>query len=106
MIYDKFRKKYKEVFKENRKELENPNYLDVVTMDSLSLDEINETIKDRKNILFKKYHESMLEIFAASEKGVIVRPTSGGLYKPATPTNDFIDDQPQDFNPFDDTGID
>jgi hypothetical protein len=106
MAYRDLRKKYKDFFKENNKELENPSSEDVLNMDLISLDEVNETIDDRKKILFRKYHDSILEIYRSSERGIIVRPTSGGLYKSRTPTSDFIDDQPQDFNPFDDVGID
>jgi len=47
-----------------------------------------------------------LKIYRSSERGVIVRPTSGGLSKPNTPTNDFIDDQIDIHNPFDDLGVD
>jgi len=75
-------------------------------MDSMSLEEVDETINDRKKTLFRKYYGSIIEIYRSSERGVIVRPTSGGLIKPNTPTNDFIDDQIDIHNPFDDLGID
>ena len=32
-----------------------------------------------------------MEIYTSSHNGVIVIPTSGGLYKSRTPTSDFID---------------
>lgn len=104
--YINLRKKYKDVFNENNKELENPSQKDVLSMDSLSLDEVKETIDDRKKSLFTKYYKSILEIYRSSENGNIIRPTSGGLYKSKTPTNDFIDDQVDVYNPFDDTGVD
>jgi hypothetical protein len=75
-------------------------------MDSMSLGEVDETIDDRKKTLFRKYSNSIFEIYRSSERGVIVRPTSGGLSKPNTPTNDFIDDQIDIHNPFDDLGVD
>lgn len=104
--YRGLRKKYRDIFKQNNEELENPNHEDVLINDSLSLDEINETIDDRKRILSRKYYQSIIEIFNSSERGVIVRPTSGGLYKSKTLTSDFIENLPQEYNPFDDMGID
>jgi hypothetical protein len=72
----------------------------------ISLDEINDTIDNRKKILIRKYHQSIIEIYESSNRGVIVTPTSGGLYKSRTPTNDFIDNQVQEYNPFQDLGED
>jgi len=100
------RKKYKFIFNENNSSLDNPSVDDVFTMDSMSLGEVDETIDDRKKTLFRKYYNSIFEIYRSSERGVIVRPTSGGLSKPNTPTNDFIDDQIDIHNPFDDLGVD
>lgn len=100
------RKKYKFIFNENNSALDKPSVNDVFTMDSMSLEEVDETINDRKKTLFRKYYGSIIEIYRSSERGVIVRPTSGGLIKPNTPTNDFIDDQIDIHNPFDDLGID
>jgi hypothetical protein len=48
----------------------------------------------------------MIEIYRSLRKGVIVTPTSGGLYNSRTPTNDFIDNQVQEYNPFVDINID
>lgn len=104
--YLDLRKKYKTVFQENNSELENPTVDDVLSMDSISLDEVDQTINDRKKTLFRKYYHSILEIYRSSNQGVIVTPTSGGLYKSKTPTNDFIDDQVDIYSPFDDTGVD
>lgn len=100
--YMDLRKKYKNQFKENNSQLENPTADDVINMDSISLDEINESMIDRKKILQTKYYQSIMEIYSSSFRGEIVRPTSGGLYKSKTPTSDFIDNQPELFNPFDD----
>jgi hypothetical protein len=102
LAYINLRKKYKTHFKENNQELENPSSEDVLTMDNISLEEIDEVIVDRKKILNRSYYQSMLEIFRSEKGGTIVRPTSGGLYRSNTPTSDFIDDLPQDFNPLDD----
>jgi hypothetical protein len=102
LAYINLRKKYKTHFKENNQELENPSSEDVLTMDNISLEEIDEVIVDRKKILNRSYYQSMLEIFRSERGGTIVRPTSGGLYRSKTPTSDFIDDLPQDFNPLDD----
>ena len=102
LAYINLRKKYKTHFKENNQELENPSSEDVLTMDNISLEEIDEVIVDRKMILNRSYYQSMLEIFRSEKGGTIVRPTSGGLYRSNTPTSDFIDDLPQDFNPLDD----
>ena len=102
MVLHKMWKKYRQDFKSNRKELENPIWSDVLTMDSLTLDELNETIQDKKNICFRQYYHAFWEIARASEDGVVVRPTSGGLYKSNTPTTDFVENQPQDYNPMDD----
>lgn len=104
--YLTLRKKYQVLFKENNSELENPSADDVISMDSISLNEVKETIDDSKQTLLTKYYNSILEIYRSSDNGVIVRPTSGGLYKSKTPTNDFIDDQTDFYNPFDDTGLD
>lgn len=104
--YLTLRKKYQVLFKENNSELENPSADDVISMDSISLNEVKETIDDSKKTLLTKYYNSILEIYRSSDNGVIVRPTSGGLYKSKTPTNDFIDDQTDFYNPFDDTGLD
>jgi len=100
------RKKYKAVFDENNKELENPSQKDILNMDSISLNEVEETINDRKKSLFRRYYTSILDIYRSSHNGKIVRPTSSGLDKPHTPTNDFIDNQVDVYNPFDDTGVD
>lgn len=100
------RKKYKDIFNENNKSLEDPSANDVFTMDSMSLEEVDEIIDDRKRNLFRKYYTSIIEVFRSSERGIIIRPTSGGLSKPNTPTNDFIDDQIDIHNPFDDLGVD
>jgi hypothetical protein len=100
------RKKYKFIFNENNRDLDKPSTDDVFTMDSMSLEEVDETVDDRKKTLFRKYCSSIFEIYRSSERGVIVRPTSGGLNKPNTPTNDFIDDQIDIYNPFDDLGVD
>jgi len=104
--YIDLRKKFKDIFKENNNELVNPSSEDVQNMDLMSLNEIDEIIEDRKGILSRRYFESISEIYSSSYRGLIVRPTSGGLYKSKTPTNDFIDNQPQEFNPFDDMGVD
>lgn len=71
-------------------------------MYSITLDETGETVKDRKNLLFNKYFSSISEIYSSSEKGEIVRPSSGGLIKTEAPTvipsstltSDFVDDLP------------
>lgn len=104
--YLDLRKKYKPVFDQNNCELENPSTEDVLSMDSISLDEVKETIQDRKKTLFNRYFHSISEIYRSSYLGTIVTPTSGGLSKSKTPTNDFIDDQVDVYNPFDDTGVD
>jgi hypothetical protein len=104
--YLALRKKYKPVFDENNKELENPTQKDILSMDSLSLDEVQETIDDRKKSLFKRYYTSIIDIYRSSYQGKLIRPTSSGLDKPLTPTNDFIDDQVDVYSPFDDTGVD
>ena len=104
--YLDLRKKYNSTFKENNAELDQPSVQDVLNMDALSLDEVKETIDDRKKKLFTKYYNSIIEIYRSSFRGEIVTPTSGGLGKPHTPTNDYIDDQVEVFNPFDDTGTD
>jgi len=57
-----------------------------------------------KKVLFNKYYRSILEIFTSSERSVIVRSTSGGLYNPNTPTNDYIDNLPEVYNPLNDLG--
>jgi hypothetical protein len=54
LAYTNIRKKYKTLFKEN-KELENPTYQDVLTMDLIYLDEINDIIDD-----IKKYLENII----------------------------------------------
>jgi hypothetical protein len=110
LAYINLRKKYKGHFKENNKELENPTSEDVLAMDNISLEEIDEVIVDRKKILNRSYFQSIIEIFRSERGGTIIRPTSGGLYKSktstgtitSTPTSDFIDDLPQDYNPSDD----
>lgn len=105
--YLDLKKKYKPAFDQNSSELENPSQEDILNMDSLSLDEVKETIDDRKKTLFSRYFRSIVEIYRSSAGGEIIRPTSGGLLKKTpTPTNDFIDDQVDVYNPFDDTGVD
>ena len=100
------RKKYKSLFKENNQELINPTSKDIQTMDLMSLDEVKEIITEEDRLLLQKYYHSVMEILLSSRNGVIVTPTSGGLYNSRTPTSDFIDDQVQEYNPFDDTNID
>jgi hypothetical protein len=102
LAYLNLRKKYKSHFKENSQELENPSSEDVLSMDNISLEEIEEVLVDRKRILNRAYYQSIVEIFRSARGGTIVRPTSGGLYRSKTPTSDFIDNLPQDFNPLDD----
>lgn len=113
--YLKVRKTYKEIFNTNNEELVYPSSKDVYTMDSVTLDEAEEMLDNSRKDLFTKYHRSIVEIFRSSKDGVIVRPTSGGLYRPpavgpsssTTPTNDFIDDHVESLhNPFDDLGVD
>lgn len=106
LAYLNLRKKYKTLFKENNQELEKPSSEDVLAMDNITLDEIDEIIIDRKKILNRAYYSAITEIFRSEVGGTIVRPTSGGLYRPktptSTPTSDFIDDLPQDYNPIED----
>jgi hypothetical protein len=104
--YLNIRKRYKYVIKQNTSELYNPTMEDVLVMDSLTIDEINETMVDRKETLFKRYYRSIQEIYSSSQNGIITSPTSGGLRKSETPTNDFIDDLPSAYNPMDDLGVD
>lgn len=106
LAYLVLRKKYKNIFRENNRQLENPTIEDVYIMDSLSLDEINDTVVDRKNSVFNKYFLAISEIFLTSKHGVLDKPISNGLYKSNTPTNDFIDNMPDLYNPMDDLGID
>ena len=101
LAYLNLRKKYT-LFKENNQELEKPSAEDVLAMDNVSLDEVDEIIIDRKKILNRAYYLSIIEIFRSEIGGTIVRPTSGGLYRSKTPTSDFIDDLPQDYNPIED----
>jgi hypothetical protein len=105
MAYLNLRKKYED-FSRNARQLENPKPEDLYEMDSLTLDEVYDTIQDRKKILQKNYHSSISEIYESSKEGKIVKPTSGGLFKSTTPTNDFIDNIPDIYNPFDDLGVD
>lgn len=60
-------------------------------MDLMSLNEVDKIIEYRKGILSRRYFESILEIYSSSYWGVIVKPTSGGLHKSKTPTNNLID---------------
>ena len=98
----KLHKKYTNDFYNNKKDLENPTREDSLNMSSITLDEIGETVDDRKRMLFYAYRNAILEIYRSSEQGNIVRPTSGGLLKSNTPTNDFIDGLPEFYNPLDD----
>ena len=104
--YMDLRKKYKSLFKQNNNELEQPSSRDVQDMDLISLDEIKEIVNESDRLLFQKYYLSVIEIYQSSRNGVIVVPTLGGLYSSRTPTSDYIDDQVQDHNPFDDTNVD
>ena len=61
---------------------------------------------DRKKILFRKYYNSILEIYRSSQNGVITTLTSGGLRKSTTPTSYYIDNIPDTYNPMDDLGVD
>lgn len=54
----------------------------------MDLNKVYENIKDKKEILFRKYYESISKIYNSSDRGVIVKPISGGLSR--TPTNDSI----------------
>jgi len=55
------RKKYKDIFNENNKSLEDPSANDVFTMDSMSLEEVDEIIDDRKINLIRKYYSSIID---------------------------------------------
>ena len=69
------RSKYPSIFKENSSQMENPSATDVVQMDSMSIDEVNEIIYDKRKILFRRFHQAISEIQASSEAGGITRPT-------------------------------
>lgn len=104
--YLEVRKKFKYLFNENNSGLVNPTATDVFTMDSLSLDEVDEMVDNSSQSLATKYYNSIIELYRSSVYGTIVRRTSGGLRRP-TPTNDFIDDEVDStHNPFDDLGVD
>lgn len=99
--YLNLRKKYK-IFRINNQDLINPSAKDVLSMDSLTFDEVDEMIDDSRKILNNRYYHSIIEVFRSSRNGEIVSPTSGGLRRP-TPTNDFIDNEVDSyFNPADD----
>lgn len=100
------RKKIIKFFSENSSSLIDPSATDLYNMDSMILDEVDEMVDNSKKSIFSKYYSSILEIYNSSYQGQIVRPTSGGLCRPNTPTNDFIDDQVEIHNPFDDLGVD
>lgn len=69
------RKKYNSIFKENANELYNPTMRDIHMMNSISIDEINETMDDRKRILFRNYYNSIVVIYRSSQNGLITTPT-------------------------------
>ena len=48
-------------------------------MGNIILDEINEVIVDRKNILHRSYYRSMVGIFSSERGGEIIRFTYGGF---------------------------
>lgn len=98
--YLNLRKKYK-LFRLNNQDLINPSAKDVLSMDSLTFDEVDEMVEDSHRILNNRYYNSIVEIFRSSRNGEIISPTSGGLRRP-TPTNDFIDNQVDSYyNPVD-----
>lgn len=99
--YLNLRKKYK-LFRLNNQDLINPSAKDVLSMDSLTFDEVDEMIGDSHRILNNRYYNSIVEIFRSSRNGEIISPTSGGLRRP-TPTNDYIDNEVDSYyNPADD----
>ena len=98
----KLHKKYKNDFYNNKKQLESPTREDSLNMSSITLDEIGETVDDKKRIIFYAYRNAILEIYRSSEQGNIITPTSGGLFKSNTPTSDFVDGMPEFYNPLDD----
>jgi len=102
--YLNLRKKYK-LFRLNNQDLINPSAKDVLSMDSLTFDEVDEMIGDSHRILNNRYYNSIMEIFRSSRNGEIVSPTSGGLRRP-TPTNDFIDNQVDSYYNPADTDVD
>ena len=93
--YYDLRTKYKDIFNSNNSELENPTATDVLEMDKVTLNEIKEMTEESLRIETAKHFQKVKNLVDMILKR-----------KRSTPTNDFIDELPQDHNPLDDIGDD
>jgi hypothetical protein len=93
--YYDLRTKYKDIFNSNNSELENPTATDVLEMDKVTLNEIKEMTEESLRIETAKHFQKVKNLVDMTLKR-----------KRSTPTNDFIDELPQDHNPLDDIGDD
>jgi len=90
--YLSIRKKNKNLFSQNNKELENPTMREQLEMEKLTLSEVSDSVKDTKDLLHQRYIRAFRGLFTPNATN--------------TPTNDFIDNLPQTHDPFDDLGVD